>query len=396
MNILSIETSCDDTGITILEIKNNKFPPDQIKLRANLVSSQIEVHREWGGIVPHLAKREHQKNLIPVLKKSFQEANLKTEPFDFDSQKMKKVEEILEREEKLLADLRQFLQETGRPDIEFIAVTRGPGLPPALWTGVNLARALSYYWSIPLIGVNHLEGHLVAPWISNKNLPEELFPVIFTLVSGGHTQIIKARNFGDYKLLGETRDDAAGECFDKTARLLGLPYPGGPEISREAARWDQLSYQEKAVQPEEIKKIEFPRPMINSDDYDLSFSGLKTAVLYAHRQQKQEIIDHQYYVPKMASEIQKSIIDVIIKKSLKAARETNAQYIFLNGGVAANKLLREEFKEKARQEGFQLFVPPFQFCTDNAAMIGLAGFYHYLQEDRDSWSDLKVNSTLRL
>jgi N6-L-threonylcarbamoyladenine synthase len=237
MNILAIDTSCDDTCISILEVKNGRF-----NLKSNIVSSQIKIHQKYGGVYPALAKREHQKNLMPVLKQALKKA-------------------------KLLK-----VSKNQKPDINAIAVTIGPGLDPCLWMGVNFAKALSYFWQVPIIPVNHIEGHILANFLTKTdNNFQKSFPAICLIVSGGHTQLILMKGIGNYKIIGETRDDAAGECFDKTARILGLSYPGGPAIASEAERISTVQCK---------LQIKLPRPMINSKDYDFSFSGLKTAVLY--------------------------------------------------------------------------------------------------------------------
>ncbi len=244
---------------------------------------------------------------------------------------------------------------------------------------MNFVRTLSFYWDIPIVPVNHLEGHLLAAWLLPS--PPSLstaFPLIGLIVSGGHTQLIFSSHLGEYKIVGETRDDAAGECFDKTARLIGLGYPGGPEIAKQAEKWHNRKRKEKV--PSEIQAIKLPRPMLHQPNYDFSFSGLKTAVLYLHRQQPIEIRESSLYQEKMSAEIQAAINDVLIKKTLKAARDFSAQSIILSGGVAANKDLRQQLAEKGQEQGFDFFAPPSQFCTDNAAMIALVGYYHYLQK----------------
>ena len=397
MNILAIETSCDDTGITIFQIEGNDFPPSEIKKPINLISSQTEIHRPWGGIVPSLAKREHQKNILPLLKEGLKKAGwlIRRKSAKLSAEETETIEKILLREPLLKKKCKRFLRTHQKPPIDCIAITQGPGLLPSLWVGMNFVRTLSFYWDIPIVPVNHLEGHLLAAWLLPS--PPSLstaFPLIGLIVSGGHTQLIFSSHLGEYKIVGETRDDAAGECFDKTARLIGLGYPGGPEIAKQAEKWHNRKRKEKV--PLEIQAIKLPRPMLHQPNYDFSFSGLKTAVLYLHRQQPIEIRKSSLYQEKMSAEIQAAINDVLIKKTLKAARDFSAQSIILSGGVAANKDLRQQLAEKGQEQGFDFFAPPSQFCTDNAAMIALVGYYYYLQKKTVDWTDASVKANLRI
>ncbi|MDP3990869.1 MAG: tRNA (adenosine(37)-N6)-threonylcarbamoyltransferase complex transferase subunit TsaD [Candidatus Nealsonbacteria bacterium] len=310
MVILAIETSCDDTAVAILEKKGK-----QLKILSNIVSSQVKLHAKHGGIWPFLAKREHQKNLPVIFKRAMKMAK--------------------------------------NPKIDAMAVTEGPGLEPCLWVGINFAKDLAKKLKTPLMPINHIEGHIMANFIENDSASIK-FPVVCLIVSGGHTQLILMKDWLKYKKIGETRDDAAGECFDKTARILGLGYPGGPAISK-------MAKHNKA-------KITLPRPMINQDNYDFSFSGLKTAVLYNYKSQAKK---SKTYIESMCFEIQQSIIDVLLKKTIKAARHYKAKTILLGGGVVANKELRKQFKLKLKA-----IMPKPSFCTDNAAMIGTAAFLH--------------------
>ena len=328
MNILAIETSCDDTCIAVVEIKNKKFT-----ILSNIVSSQVEVHKKYGGVYPSLAKREHQKNLPPVLGKALKKAK--------------------------------------RPKIDLITVTVGTGLDPCLWTGINFAKELAKKWDLPIVPVNHIEAHLLINFIDEA----QNFPAIALVVSGGHTQLILVKGVGKYKILGETRDDAAGECFDKVARILGLGYPGGPAIAKLASQCKSPT-----------ADIKLPRPMINQKNYDFSFSGLKTAVLYKHQGKK--------YVKEMCREVQQAIIDVLIKKTIKAAKDYRVKTIILGGGVSANQELRKQFKQKIKKEklSFRFQVPSFKFCTDNAVMIGIAGYFGK-PKDRQK---IKADANLRI
>lgn len=327
MNILAIETSCDETGIALLKASGTARAP-HIRIIDNLVTTQIPIHREFGGVVPNLAKREHLKNL-PIL---FGRLRAKHPHVKFD----------------------------------FVTVTVGPGLEPALWTGITFAQALAKEYRVPLVGANHLEGHLysillsqgkIDPNITRKNI----FPAIALIVSGGHTILLKLDSFSKWKRLGETRDDAAGEAFDKVARLLGLPYPGGPEVERLA----------RTGNPDAIT---FPRPMLQEKNYDFSFSGLKTSVLYYIR-------DHNVISKKdVAASFQAAAFDVLVKKTIRAARESGARSVMLSGGVAANKVLRARLAREAKKIGCIFLVPEFKYNLDNGAMIGVAGYMAYLRK----------------
>jgi len=346
MRILAIETSCDETAIASVEanggLKNPRF-----KILKNLVASQIKIHRPFGGIVPNLAKREHLKNL-PVL--------------------LSKVK--------------------GRmSNVNLIAVTVGPGLEPALWTGINFAKELkakSYKLKPKLIGVNHLEGHLYSFLLNPKaqNLkPKTLFPAVALLVSGGHTILLKMDSLTKYKKLGETRDDAVGEAFDKVARLLNLPYPGGPEIEKLAKKGDAGA-------------IAFPRPMLNQKNYDFSFSGLKTSVLYYLRDNELKTINYKLKA-NVAAAFQKAAFDVLISKTVKAAKEYKAKSIMISGGVASSNSLRNYLKLRIKNEKLRinLIIPPKKFCTDNAAMIATAAYINFL---RKKGNKLTANGNLNL
>lgn len=394
ITILAVETSCDDTGIAIIKAgKNGSF-----KVLSSVVSSQVKIHAKWGGVYPALAKREHQKNLVPVLEQTLRETRLLKTPgrqqadspkgcnarrkIQNYSIKFKTIEKILEREPKLLKKLLVFLKKYQKPDIDLIAVTNGPGLEPCLWVGVNFARVLSCFWNIPIVTVNHIEAHIFANFISNKF--REIFPAICLIVSGGHTQLILMRNFDEYKILGETRDDAAGECFDKTARILGLGYPGGPAIAKEAAKFN-----------EGRAPVKLPRPMINTKDYDFSFSGLKTAVLYDNLKKAKK---DEKYIREMCKEIQQAVIDVLVKKTINAAMNKGAKTIILGGGVVSNKELRKQFAEKIKKiiPNTKLLIPNTENCTDNALMVAVAGYLRYKNRKIENWKKIKVDANLKI
>jgi len=358
MIILGIDTSCDDTSVALIEIRNSKF-----EIRSNIVSSQVKIHAKYGGVYPFLAKREHQKNLPVVFKRALRQAQGK--------------------------------QKFEKPNL--IAVTVGPGLEPCLWVGVSFIKDLAKNLKLSIIPVNHIEAHIIANWLSpirSKSPPTKIFgggPAICLVVSGGHTQLILMKNFGNYKILGETRDDAAGECFDKVARILGLPYPGGPAIAAQAAQWkSNIQYP--------ISNIQLPRPMIYQKNYDFSFSGLKTAVLYDFKNRPSKVRKSKIYIQEMAKEVQQAIIDVLIYKTLKAAKNFKAKSIILGGGVASNEELREQFKEKIKKElpNIQYLIPNIQFCTDNAAMVAVAGYFHWLKGEKYNLEKIKANANLRL
>ena len=378
--ILAIETSCDDTGISIVKSGSGKDPA--FSVLANIVSSQIEVHKKWGGVYPMLAKREHQKNLVPVLEKALRQSRLlnKNAKKNTADQALKK---ILEREDKLHKMLKVFLARYEKPKIDAIAVTTGPGLEPCLWVGVNFAKALSHTWNIPIIAVNHVKAHIFVNTLKANSLEElkkENFPAICLIVSGGHTQLFLMEDFGKYKILGETRDDAAGECFDKVAKILKLGYPGGPIISKLARQRKQFS-------------IKLPRPMMNTKDYDFSFSGLKTAALYNFKKAKKS----KEYIAEMCAETQQAIVDVLLKKTIKAAKDFKAKTIILGGGVVANDELRKRFKEKINTmiPRPSLLIPDKDLCTDNALMIAIAGYFRFRQRKIEKWENIEANANLK-
>jgi N6-L-threonylcarbamoyladenine synthase len=360
MIILGIDTSCDDTAVALLEVKNSK-----IKTLSNVISSQVKVHQPYGGVYPALAKREHQKNILPVLKKA---CSFRKKTNHLDGKKEKILASILKREPFLLEDIKDFFRKNEIPDIDALAVTIGPGLEPALWVGINFTKSLSFLWKKPVIPVNHIEGHLLSNALNLKDIKkfEEKLPAIALIVSGGHTQLVLIKKIGHYQIIGETRDDAAGECFDKTARILGLPYPGGPAIAQAG---------KKAGKEAEELKISLPRPMFQSQDYDFSFSGLKTAVLYDYKKRNKRIKNSKKYTNLMAREIEQAIIDVLVKKSLKAVKDYGLNRLMIAGGVSANKELRKQLKKKAEKSGIELLAPPIALSTDNALMIALAGYW---------------------
>lgn len=318
MRILGFESSCDETGVALVEVSDNNNIP---RLISEALYSQIQMHKEYGGVVPELASRDHIRRVIPLTQHVLDQAQLHLN------------------------------------DIDAIAYTQGPGLAGALLVGAGFATSLAFALNKPLIKVHHLEGHLLSPFLS-KDPPE--FPFVALLVSGGHTQLIKVHNVGDYHLLGETIDDAAGEAFDKTAKLLGLPYPGGPELGKLAEHGDPSAY-------------DLPRPMLYSKDLNFSFSGLKTAVFTQKKKLEVDGVDmSEQQIADFSASIQMAIVDVLVKKSLNALKQTGLNRLVVAGGVGANKELRRQLNEACSRRQIRVHYPEFSLCTDNGAMIALA------------------------
>jgi N6-L-threonylcarbamoyladenine synthase len=356
MKILAIDTSCDDTCAAVLEINKNT-----VEVKSNIISSQVKIHKNYGGVVPGLAKRSHQENLTTVVKKALEKSNLLEKNGIVVNKK--EIKKIIKREDQLLEESFKFLRHYKKPKIDFIGVTVGPGLEPCLWAGVNFAKILSYFWKIPVIPINHIEAHLVSAFLPVKNktakINNKFFPAVALTISGGHTQLVLINKFNSYKTLGETLDDAAGECLDKIAKTLELPYPGGPEIEKISKKGKNTAF-------------DLPRPMIFSQNYNFSFSGLKTAVLYLTKKLGQK--KTKKAKADIAASAQKAVIDVLTFKTLKAAREKEAKTIMLTGGVAANKELQKNFQNKLKNVKIDFLVPSKVYCTDNAAMVGFCAY----------------------
>ena len=378
MKVLAIETSCDESAVCIIEAAGVFGPDFKFSIRGNALNSQAALHAQYGGVFPNVAKREHAKALVPLTEKALRNAGLlqpATAPTSGAT--FVALNATLNREPELLAAIIPFLTRYARPNIDAIAVTHGPGLEPALWVGINFAQALSAVWNIPIVPVNHMEGHIVLPMIdfvnqSSLKLTAFEFPLLSLLISGGHTELVLSKSFGHYEVIGQTRDDAAGEAFDKVARLLGLPYPGGPEISR-------LSTLSRERDEMTSHRISLPRPMIHDKNFDFSFSGLKTAVrnLVGERElnemEKSEI----------AREFEDAVSDVLVEKTMRAIDEYGVNTLVVGGGVSANTHIRAQLAAACKLQAVscQLLVPPPELATDNAIMIALAGYFHVLNKN---------------
>lgn len=364
MRILAIDTSCDDTCISVLKIEKSK-----LEILSEAVSSQVKIHKKYGGVFPFLAKREHQKNLLPVLKKVLKKAKFLKKEKSSPEINQNFLKKFLSRDPILLNETKLFLENYKNPNIDLIAVTQGPGLEPCLWTGINFAKTIAFYWQKPIIPINHLEGHIFAilPKIFPPSLNfkikniKKMFPALALIVSGGHTELILIKNIGKYQLLGETLDDAAGECLDKVAKMLKLSYPGGPLIERLAKKGNPNAYK-------------FPRPMIGSKDYNFSFSGLKTAILYSIKKLSQKKINLSK--KDIAASAQEAVIDTLIKKTIKATKEKKPKTLIVGGGVSANQRLKLKFKKEIQKEKLKinLIFPSKEYSTDNAVMIAITAF----------------------
>lgn len=331
--ILAIESSCDETAAAV--VKNGR------EVLSNVISSQIDLHTLYGGVVPEIASRKHVENIDGVIKKALADAGMTLEEMDA------------------------------------IGVTYGPGLVGALLVGLAEAKALAYAAGKPLIGVHHIEGHICANYIQNKDFAP---PYMALVVSGGHSHLVYVSDYGKYEIMGHTRDDAAGEAYDKVARAIGMGYPGGPKIDAAA----------KKGNPDAVK---FPRVFLEEDSYDFSFSGLKSAVLnYVN---KQKMMGAEIVPEDIAASFQQSVVEVLVSKTIKAAKAHGVKKIALAGGVASNSALRTRMQEACERNGFYLSVPAPILCTDNAAMIGCAAYYEYIAGVRDGL-DLNANPNLKL
>lgn len=388
MKILSIETSCDESGIAIIETTDNS----DVHVLSNQLSSQAALHAEYGGVFPTLAKREHARTLVPLMLQALTEAKMLTPTSQKPPQEIiGSLMKLLEREQELFVHLTMLFAQYARPDIDAIAVTYGPGLEPALWVGVNFAKALSIVWNIPIVAVNHMEGHIYATLYTEKEKNRYVkspvtLPLVALLISGGHTELLRSDTLGTYTLLGATRDDAVGEAFDKTARLLGLPYPGGPEVSRLAVS----ARDENLDQP-----FVLPRPMISSQDLAFSFSGLKTAVL---RLTQELHTISETNKKQIAREIEDAITEVLVTKTKRALEETGARTLIVSGGVSANTTIVSGLRTMLAQQlpDVTLAVSPKILATDNALMIAFAGISYAERKQYVSIEALRANGNASL
>lgn len=331
MITLAIESSCDETSCAIIK--------DGRDVLSNIISSQIDIHRKFGGVVPEIASRKHIECINNIIQEALDEAGC------------------------------------GFQDIDLVGVTRGPGLVGALLVGLSTAKALAYGLEKPIVGVNHIEGHICANYIEHKDLKP---PFTCLVVSGGHTYLVQANDYTEYELVGRTRDDAAGEAFDKVARAIGLPYPGGPFIDNLAKKGNRDA-------------VHFPRVFLEDDSYDFSFSGLKTAVLNHLNQLKQK--GEEIVVEDIAASFQQAVLDVLVEKAFRLAKERGSDKIVMAGGVAANEGLRNMMEERGKMENIEIYYPSRILCTDNAAMIGSAAYFDYIN-GKESGLDLNVEPNL--
>ena len=412
MIILSIETSCDETAVALVEAQGDVNSPS-FKVLGNALLSQAKLHEQYGGVFPTLAKREHNRNLIPLFEKALEKAGMfKKANIDLTA-KSSQLTAILNREPELLEQFMAFASTLEKPPIDLIAVTQGPGLEPALWVGISFAKALSELWDIPMIPTNHMEGHIasvllqqnrsnVSETANSQKLTALSFPALALLISRGHTELIHIEKWGSYKKIGETQDDAVGEAFDKVARILGLPYPGGPEISRLASQAREANNlpRQTSLKPASSadrltpNSFKLPRPMIHSKDLKFSFSGLKTAVLYM----VEKIPNLTEEIKKeIAREFEDAVIDVLVSKTKTALEETGAKTLIIAGGVSANNAIRNTFQELGEEIDVQVLVPDINLSTDNAIMIALAGFIeHSLYPEKIYEKDFKALGNLSL
>lgn len=333
INVLAIESSCDETSCAI--VKNGRW------VISNIISSQIDIHKRFGGVVPEVASRMHLEAINNIVDQALKEAKMSLK------------------------------------DVDVIAVTKGPGLVGALLVGISEAKALSYVTKKPLVGVNHMKGHICAAFITHKDLNP---PFICLLISGGHTYLVEVKDFNDMKVIGKTMDDACGEAYDKVARSLGMPYPGGPCV-------------EECAKSGNEKAIDFPRVMLEKDSYDFSFSGLKTAVLNYLNSKKQK--NEEISKEDVCASFQRAVFDVLIYKTKRLMQEKNLDKLVVAGGVSANNTLKNEIEKMAKENNYKTYFPKKILCTDNAAMIASSGYFEYLDGTRDDFS-LNVLPNLEL
>ncbi len=414
MKLLSIETSCDDTCISIFEVKSS-IQNAEFKVLANSSNSQIKIHQPFGGVYPVLAKREHNTNLPILLEEAMREARISGERRSSQRDGVRKA----------IPQQRNMRAESARnPGLDLIAVTYGPGLEMCLWEGVVFAKNLAEKWKVPLIPVNHMEGHILSVFGKDKGkfkIPKinsakggVKTPMLSLLVSGGHTQLVLTKKWMQYEIIGETLDDAVGEAFDKVARMLELPYPGGPEISRLAEgarsfskrRSSQRDGARKAIRPQanmraesaETSGLRLPRPMLHSKDFNFSFSGLKTAVLYLIRdlvKKDPNILQNDKMKMQIALEFENAAIECLVYKTKKAIEKHKIKTLIVAGGVAANRHLKNKMQ---KIKNIEIFFPTKELATDNSLMIGIAGYLNYIKNKKKvpKPESIKATGNLRL
>lgn len=384
MKLLSMETSCDETAIAVFDFHNDR----EFTILSEQLNSQIDIHKEYGGVFPAVAKREHTKNVYPLLVAALAESGIlkeRVEKITVTDNQVEKLSEILDRDPDNFELLIEFHKKYEIPDINAIAVTYGPGLEMALWTGFNFARALATMWDAELVPTNHMEGHIYASFMKQMDGGSEAgprfeiqdpgYPYLSLLISGGHTELLVSKSEHEYIKIGKTLDDAVGEAYDKSARLIDIPYPGGPEVSKLA---------ELFRESRQTTELTLPRPMLHTKDYNFSFSGLKTAVLTLV--QKQDELTEQFK-QELSFELEESIAEVLLKKTKRAITEYGVGSLVIGGGVSANTHLRKEFTKLCEQESINLFLSDRKYTGDNAVMIGIAGYRRWINKKYDPLVD---------
>jgi N6-L-threonylcarbamoyladenine synthase len=393
MKILSIETSCDETAIALVEVDVSQTHITAHPIQTELFS-QIDIHKEFGGVFPAIAKREHAVHLPILLEKILKDAchprlvpgsrnthdKIPGQARDDSGSIWTEIESLLARELGLFETTKKLLESYSKPDIDMIAVTQGPGLEPALWVGISFARALSLYWNIPMIGTNHMKGHIFSVLLNQKEIE---FPALAFLISGGHTELVEMNSVSDFTIIGKTKDDAIGESYDKVARMIGLEYPGGPKIAELASQARQSNLGSG--------DFVFPRPMLHTPDLDFSFSGLKTAVLYKIKEI--ESLDDTLRMH-IAHEFEQAVTDVILYKLKKALTQGTYKTLIISGGVIANTYLRSQIENLAQTLNIPLLLPKISDSTDNAQMIAVAGAIESLSQKPSINVEIKAQGNL--
>ena len=414
LNLLAIETSCDETAICILNFKKEQKVNDltnqanlNFSILSNHILSQINLHRPFGGVFPNLAKREHAKNIVRIFIESLKEANLYTEKenqenfLEKENLKIQDIKNLLEKENEMLQEILNLFSKIEKPNLDFLAITSGPGLSPALWIGINFAKAISIFWDIKIYPINHLEGHIMSSLVEKKDenkyqIKNIFFPTLCLLISGGHTEIIFFENWGKYKKIGQTIDDAIGEAFDKVARSLSLPYPGGPEISKIADEMrEKINTNLEIKNKWEIylKNYKLPRPLLNTQELNFSFSGLKTAVINNINKLKKDNFQEEEILKYTSLDFENATAEILLKKIKKSIEKYNASNLLIGGGVIANNFIRKSFIDFSENEKINLFIPEKFLTGDNAFMIGLVAMREILEfKNPKNILDIKADS----